>query len=77
MNEQKTVTLGNGWMVTSLVDDDGHLNVYILNMFCDEIEKINTGQGDGHGEQLAMRFTTDVIEEAAADEFAKDFLTRS
>ena len=55
--------LPDGWKVELLVDDDGHLNVYIENVFSDLIEEIETGQGNGIGEQKALRFTTTDIEE--------------
>lgn len=78
MKEQKTVELCDGWVVTLLVDDDGHLNVYITNDFCDEdIMEIESGQGDGTvGDQLALRFTTTEIEQAyIAENFVKGLPT--
>ena len=54
--------LKNGWNVGVLVDDDGHLNIYITCQDGSDIKAIDTGQGDGHGEQLAYRLTTDRIE---------------
>jgi hypothetical protein len=51
------------WDVTLIVDEDGHLNVYVLNNNSEEVTEIETGQGDGvDGEQLALRFTTPKIE---------------
>ena len=50
------------WDLCVLTDTDGHLNIYITNLECDVVTEIETGQGDGVGEQLALRFTTDKIE---------------
>jgi hypothetical protein len=58
----KTIYLEN-WRISILVDDDHHLNVYIDNEDSDTISTIETGQGDGVGEQLALRFTTPEIEQ--------------
>jgi hypothetical protein len=60
-NISATVQVGN-WNVCSCVDDDGHLNVYVTNAECDTIGEIETGQGNGEGEQYATRYTTDRIE---------------
>lgn len=49
------------WSGEILVDDDGHLNIYIDNQGSDIIE-IETGQGNGKNEQFALRFTTAKIE---------------
>lgn len=54
---------GNGWNVNAIVDDDGHLNVYITNDYDSNIIEIETGQGDGQNEQMAVRFTTPKIEQ--------------
>lgn len=52
------------WKVAHVVDEDGHLNVYITKGKKDNIITISTGQGDGdNGEQYALRFTTTNIEE--------------
>ena len=56
------------WDVTVAVDDDGHLNVYVTNWKSSEVFEVETGQGDGEGEQLAFRVTTREIEEEAGDE---------
>ncbi len=49
----------HGWEVLVLVDADQHLNIY----------ECDTGQGDrGSGEELALRYTTNVIEKAAEDD---------
>jgi hypothetical protein len=56
------VELDSGWVVRIIVDDDGHLNIYITNTDCQEIFEIDTGQGSGINEQLALRFTTNEIE---------------
>jgi hypothetical protein len=61
-NITKTVDMG-GWNVCLNVDDDEHLNIYLTNKDDDTIHEIETGQGDGAGEQLALRFTTPAIEE--------------
>ena len=58
----------SGWNITCLIDDDNHLNIYITNEFSNEIYEIETGQGDGIGEQLAQRFTTKKIE----DDYSED-----
>jgi len=53
------------WKIEVITDDDNHLNIYIENM--DEsntVLEIDTGQGSGRGEQLALRFTTPEIEKA-------------
>lgn len=53
----------NGWDVEVIVDDDGHLNIYIERKEDkSKIYEIETGQGDGNGEQLAIRITTDQLE---------------
>lgn len=53
----------NGWHLSAIVDDDGHLNVYVTHDSGETIREIETGQGDGEfGEQLAFRMTTDGIE---------------
>ncbi len=54
--------LNEGWEVLFLVDDDKHLNIYIKNSNSNEIYDIETGQGDGINEQMAVRFTTQKIE---------------
>lgn len=47
-----------------IVDDDGHLNVYIeRDDLTESVVEIESGQGDGIGEQLALRFTTREIEQ--------------
>jgi len=56
-----------GWNIHTIVDEDGHLNVYITNDDNSDILEIDTGQGNGKGEQLALRFTTLQIEEDYAD----------
>ena len=51
------------WDVEVLVDDDGHLNIYITNADNSTIFDVGSGQGDGmDGDQLALRLTTDYIE---------------
>jgi hypothetical protein len=68
---QDTIELSNGWNVCAIVDDDGHLNVYIANSEgTSDIIEIETGQGDGeNGEQYALRFTTEDIESAAREDW--------
>ncbi|MHA2063237.1 MAG: hypothetical protein ACXABY_02530 [Candidatus Thorarchaeota archaeon] len=56
---------GAGWLVHILKDDDDHLNLYIENKYSEEIIIVDTGQGDGKDEQLALRFTTAKIEREA------------
>jgi hypothetical protein len=57
------VELENGWTVDPVIDDDGHLNIYINNNDMTDISDVESGQGDGtNGEQLALRFTTARIE---------------
>jgi hypothetical protein len=46
------------WRIYASCDDDGHLNLYLLNDEDDHIIEIESGQGDGIEEQLALRFTT-------------------
>lgn len=55
--------LTNGWIINADVDDDNHLNIYITNELSDRIYEIDTGQGNGIYEQLALRFTTKKIED--------------
>lgn len=56
------------WKVAHVVDEDGHLNVYITKGKKDNIITISTGQGDGdNGEQYALRFTTTNIEAPVYD----------
>ena len=53
-----------GWDVNIQVDSDGHLNIYITNKDKTDIVECDTGQGDGcDGEQLAIRFSTNRIED--------------
>lgn len=53
----------HGWEVLVLVDADNHLNIYITNTNSSDIYECDTGQGDrGSGEELALRYTTGVIE---------------
>jgi len=56
-----------GWSVELLVDDDGHLNVYIENDNDSTVNEVWTGQGDGQDEQMALRFTTPTIEMQTGD----------
>lgn len=66
------------WNVQAIVDDDGHLNVYITNDKSGEIEQIETGQGDGiDGEQLAQRFTTPEIESEYREETEQETVVDS
>ena len=56
------------WKVSGIVDNDGHLNLYIISGDGSDIYEIETTQGDGKdGEQLALRFTTEKIEQEAND----------
>lgn len=56
----------NGWLVDLLVDDDGHLNIFVKNEDGTTITEVETGQGDGeNGEPLAFRVTTGRIEREA------------
>ena len=67
MKNAISLPLASGWMITAIVDSDQHLNIYIENTESDSIYEIETGQGDGeNGEQLALRFTTETIEEKDA-----------
>jgi hypothetical protein len=62
--QTETVQLAKGWSLQGLVDDDGHLNVYVTNSDGTDIIDVETGQGDGtDGDQLALRFTTQKIED--------------
>lgn len=63
------IELEKGWSVGLVVDDDGHLNVYVDHDDGSEIVEIDTGQGDGDGEQYATRFTTEATERANAVRF--------
>ena len=56
------INLKGGWVLHCLVDEDGHLNVYIENLRDEVVTEIPTGQGDGDKEQFALRFTTPLIE---------------
>ena len=59
------ITLTGGWKVQALVDDDGHLNIFVSNDDRTDIVECETGQGDGlNGEALASRYSTKGIEEA-------------
>jgi len=60
------MVLPAAWVVRILADHDDPDAVLIqaINMDCKTIHQIDTGQGDGDGEQLAMRFTTPKIEQA-------------
>ena len=54
-----------GWKVVEMVDDDNHLNVYLEHIDVTDILEIDTQQGSGkNGEQMALRFTTQGIEDA-------------
>jgi len=50
------------WNIKAAVDSDGHLNLYITNTESRIVNEIATAQGDGDGEQFAIRFTTPLIE---------------
>ena len=51
------------WTVTHSVDEDGHLNIYVQTDDANDVIRIiESGQGDGNKEQLAIRVTTDKIE---------------
>ncbi len=56
------INLCRGWIVQCLVDDDGHLNIFVENLISKIVTEISTGQGDGENEQFALRFTTPHIE---------------
>ena len=61
-NNQFTLELGD-WEICHEIDDDGHLNVYIMNNDGTNINEVDSERGNGKdGEQLALRFTTDGIE---------------
>lgn len=60
------LVLPNGWELVALVDEDAHLNIYVENDDKSDIVEVDTGQGDGVGEQLAIRLSTGAIE----DEYA-------
>ena len=49
------------WDVNWLVDDDGHLNVFVINNDGSETIELETGQDTSN--QTAYRFTTKKIEE--------------
>ena len=53
------------WDVAVVVDDDSHLNIYVTNRKSSTMFEVDTGQGDGEGEQLAFRVTTPEIEKEA------------
>lgn len=55
--------LDYGWTIHTVVDSDGHLNLYIENDDASKIIEVETGQGDGDHEQMALRFTTQQIED--------------
>jgi hypothetical protein len=60
--------LDYGWDIQTVVDPDGHLNVYITNEDNSRVFEIETGQGGGDGEQMALRFTTQQIEDEHLEE---------
>ena len=49
------------WDVKWLVDDDGHLNVFVINHDGSDTIELETGQDTSN--QTAYRFTTEKIEE--------------
>ena len=60
--------LDYGWNIHTVVDPDGHLNIYITNVDNSRVIEIESGQGNGEGEQLALRFTTQQIEDEYLEE---------
>lgn len=63
LTDENRVEDGVVWHVQVVVDTDGHLNICIENEDGTEIEEVETTQGDGDGEPLALRFTTRGLEE--------------
>lgn len=59
--KMKTINFED-WIINICIDDDNHLNIYLENAYNESINQIDTGQGDGDSEQLALRFTTPTIE---------------
>lgn len=64
-NQQGAIFLMDGWTVKALVDDYGHLNLFIDNCLdCSDKIEIETGRGDGKdGRELEIKITTEDIEE--------------
>jgi hypothetical protein len=60
----RRIQLKDGWEVSLLVDDDGHLNIFVESQHGD-MEEIETGQGNGlDGEQLAFRVASIALEKS-------------
>jgi len=61
---------GYGWNVEIIVDDDGHLNIYVENDDKTTIHQVDSDQGDGiNGEQYAIRMTTEQLEREYQEEY--------
>lgn len=58
--------VGGGWHIEANVDDDGHLNLFVINEDGSDIIELENLSGDGHQEPYSLRFTTESIE----DEYA-------
>lgn len=50
----------NNWSVCVVEDEDGHLNLYVMNVDSNDLHD-DSGQ---HGDELHYRITTKEIEEA-------------
>ena len=57
----KRINYGN-WIVYLTEDDDGHLNVQILNLDSQEIDETDIELSAKDGEGVTLRFTTPEIE---------------
>ena len=54
-----------GWVVKALVDDDGHLTVWVSHNDGTDVREIENGDPDGY----QIRLTTKGIEDAFQSEF--------
>jgi hypothetical protein len=59
MNRTNKIKMDAGWEVQAIVDEDGHINVFVKNIDGSDVFEVETGQGDGeNGDALAFRLTT-------------------
>jgi hypothetical protein len=61
-NQSSTKTLNGQWEITSLLDEDGHLNLYISH--ADGSEVVDVGEDIGKSDEFGIRLTTEDIEAA-------------
>lgn len=68
-NKVAKTEFDSGWTVEALVDDDGHLNIWVKHADGTTIHDTDADLGDGvDGEDLGFRFTTSGIEDAYRNE---------